>query len=73
MITLEKFREDLARVMAQSKLTQMDVATQCDVPQATISLFLKGNRGLSAVSMLKLWPLVYSTPAPLSHRQDAEN
>ena len=74
MITIERFREDLARVMAKGKLTQMEVAERCNVPQATICLFLKGERGLSAVSMLRLWSLVYGDAVhPACRQTDVED
>lgn len=59
LFTLETFRRDLRTVMSERRLTQQMVEAISGVPQSTISSFLKGKRGLSAKSMLLLWPFVY--------------
>ena len=57
--TIESLRNDLRIVMSEQKLTQQSVEAISGVPQSTISSFLQGKRGLSAQSMLLLWPIVY--------------
>ena len=71
-LSIEQFREDLAMAMAREKVTQAELGSLCNVPQGTISMFLRGKRNrLSGAVMLRLWPFVYGEgPARKPYRQD---
>lgn len=56
---LDSFRRDLREAMTRAEYGQIDLMRDYGVNQAIISNFLSGRRGISAGSMLKLWPFVY--------------
>lgn len=56
---LDSFRRDLRDAMTRAECGQLDLMRDYGVSQAIISNFLSGRRGISAGSMLKLWPFVY--------------
>ncbi|WP_081437326.1 helix-turn-helix domain-containing protein [Nitratidesulfovibrio vulgaris] len=60
----DDFRTALRAVMARRSLTQTAVAQACGVEQASLSRFLRGEKGLSGESVFKLLPLVYGTSLP---------
>lgn len=56
---LDSFRRDLRDAMVRAACGQIDLMRDYGVNQSIISNFLSGRRGISADSMLKLWPFVY--------------
>lgn len=61
---LQQFRNDMACVIAQKRLTQQDVTRLTGVAQSSVSKFLRGEVGLTVETFMALWPIVYDQPFP---------
>lgn len=72
MNTLDTFRIDLRARMTAEKKSQLALAHDVGIEQASLSRFLRGRGGLSGESILRLHPYVYgprfstSSLAPLT-------